>query len=362
MTTTDRAALGRQLQMIRGLYWGYGSNGDPYPVLLCGHDDPQRWYHRMRGSGVRRSRTETWVVADYATARQVLDNPALTRDTGRTPEWMRAAGAPPAEWAQPFRDMHASSWEGEVPDVGALEERLVGLLPGAGARLDLVRDFAWRVPERGMGAVLGAVDTEALRDAAWATRVGLDAQLSPQRLAVTETAVAALPTEPALRALFAGAEMTANILVNTILAISAEPGLAERIADDPAAARRTVAEVLRLHPALHLERRTATAELRLGEHVIGEGDEVVVIVAAANRDPDAFAEPDRLDVDRADADRALSAHRGHPGRLDELVTALATAALRAVAPSLPGLEPSGPIVRRHRSPVLRGINRCPVEL
>ncbi|MER7169105.1 cytochrome P450 [Micromonospora sp. NPDC000207] len=358
MNTTDRAVLGRRLQMIRGLYWGYGSNGDPYPMLLCGHDDdPHRWYRGLGGSGVRRSRTETWVVTDHATAVRVLDDPTFTRATGRTPEWMRAAGAPASTWAQPFRDVHAASWDAELPDPQEVEDRLTGLLPAPGTRLDLVRDLAWPMASRGVGAD----DPDVLR-AAWDARVGLDAQLTPQPLAVTEAAIAAVPGDPHRRALFTAVEMTATAFVDAVLAVTATAGAAQRLADDPDVAARLVAEVLRLHPTAHLERRTAGTETVVGEHTVAAGDEVVVVVAAANRDAGVFADPDRLDPDRADADRALSAQRGHPGRLEELVVVLTTAALRSVAKALPGLTAGGPVVRRRRSPVLRATAHCPVEL
>lgn len=358
MTTSSRAALGRRLQMIRGLHWGYGSNGDPYAMALCGQDDdPHRWYQGSRERGIWRSRTETWVVTDHTTAVRVLDDPAFTRATGRTPEWMRAAGAPPSAWAQPFRDVHAASWHGELPEPGEVAERLTGVLPGSGTRLDLVRDVAWQVSLRGVEAV-----TPDVPHGAWDARISLDAQLSPQPLELTEAAITALPEDPRRRALCNVVEMTANAVVDAVLAVAAVPGLAQRLADHPGDAGRLVTEVLRLYPTLHLERRTASVETTLGGHVVGAGDEVVVVVAAANRDPRVFTEPDRLDVDRADADRALSAQRGHPGRGEELVTVLATAALSSLAKALPNLTLGGPVVRRRRSPVLRATVACLVEL
>lgn len=357
MTTIDRGTLGRQLQMIRGLYWGYGSNGDAYARLLCARDDdPRPLYRAMRESGVRRGRTEAWVIADHATARQVLDDPGFDRRSARTPEWMRAAGAPAADWAGPFQDVHAETWQGEIPDAEERAPDFADLLPAANERVDLVRDVAWPIALRGMD-----IDTRTLRRRAWYARVGLDAQLSPQQLSDTEAALAALPTDPTLRALFAAAELTADTVVDAILAIRTEPELVTRLADDPGIAPRIVAEVLRLHPTLHLERRTATVEHRLGEHTIAAGDEVAIVIAAANRDPNAFAEPDRFDIDRSDADRTLSAQRGHPGKLEELVVSLATAALRAAAEALPRLSVIGPVVRRRRSPVLRAVGSCPVE-
>lgn len=359
----DEIVLGRQLRMVRGLYWSWGRLGDDYSTLLCGLDSDRhvRW-ERLRAAGASRSTGGTVVVADHATARQVLDDPALCRGaTPATPEWSRAAGAPPAAWAGPFRAVHAAPWDGDVPGSADLAERLAGVAPPPGSRCDLVSDLAAPLVAHGLAHSAGPGHAEVLHAAAHDTRVALDAALTPQTLAVTLVALAALPSDPAQRALVAAAAAATAVLADAVLTVSGEPQLAARLADEPDACGRVVAEVLRLRPALHLERRTAAGPTRVGPHDVGEGDEVVVAVEAANRDPAAFTDPGALDPDRADAGRTLTAERGRPGRGDDLVAAVVTAGLRAVTPLLPRLAPEGPAVRSPRSPVLRGVARCPVE-
>ena len=361
MTTTDRSRLGSRLQMARGWYWAFGVNGDPYAMLLCGQDDePGRWYGQIRASspGLFRSRTGARVVTRYTAAAQVLRGPGFTR----------AAGEAAADWAQPFLDVRSAAGP-PLPPVDELALEYRESLERAGKGFDLVRDLAREVPVRGAVARLGLTGDDARRVAALlrSSATALDARLTPQLLAVTEQTVAALE---ALRqqagadavSAAAGCEMAANTVSNAVLATLRTPGLAGRLADDPDLAERIVAETLRTAPPAHLEVRYATVGQTVDGTDVSAGDEVVVAVAAANRDPQVFTAPDRFDVDRADTPPALTSDRGHQDGLDGFAARHAAAALRALAKTLPDTALTGPVVHRRRSPVLRGISRCPVEI
>ncbi|MEU5959353.1 cytochrome P450 [Streptomyces sp. NPDC047525] len=366
MTTTDRSRLGSRLQMARGWYWAFGVNGDPYAMLLCGQDDtPHHWYEQIRSAsdGLFRSRSGAWVVTRYDTAAQVLRGPGFTR----------AAGEAAADWARPFLDVRsAAGLPLTAVDELALEYREV--LARTGARFDLMRDLARETPVHGVTARLGLTGEDARRVAALlrSSATALDARLTPQPLAVTERTVAALADlrqQAGPEAVLAGAgcEAAANTVGNAVLATLRTPGLAGRLAEDPDLADRIVAETLRTAPPVHLEVRHATAGQTLEGTRIAEGDEVVVAVAAAHRDPRVFAEPDRFDPDRFDVDRALTpppvtSNTDHPDGLEDFAARHAAAALRALADVLPGTALTGPVVHLRRSPVLRGISRCPVEI
>ncbi|MFE1016203.1 cytochrome P450 [Streptomyces sp. NPDC058794] len=361
MTTTDRSRLGSRLQMARGWYWAFGVNGDPYAMLLCGQDDtPDHWYEQIRSAsdGPFRSRCGAWVVTRYAAAAQVL----------RGPGFARAGGEAAEEWARPFLDARPAGG----PPPAAVDELVPEyrkVAAEAGARLDLLRDLARETPARGVTARLGLAGEDARRVAALlhSGAPALDARLTPQPLAVTERTVAALAElrrlagAEGVRAA-AGCEMAANTVTNAALATLRTPGLAGRLADDPDVADRIVAETLRTAPPVHLEVGRATAGQTVEGTAIAEGDVVVVALAAAHRDPEVFAEPDRFDVDRAATPAALTSGFGHSDGLEEFAARHAAAALRALADVLPGTALTGPVVRRRRSPVLRGISRCPVEI
>ncbi|MEU5304246.1 cytochrome P450 [Streptomyces noursei] len=354
MTTVEHSRLGSALQVARGRRWAFGANGDPYAMLLCGHDDdPWHWYEHIRASGPWfRSRTGTWVTTSHTQAVEVLDDPAFTRAWSSAPDW-----------AAPFAGIQAAAPPDPLPDRETLVRQYAGLMPTSAARFDLMRDFAWEGALRGLAAQLGlsSADTGRLDAHASATRVSPDAVLSPQQLLVTERAIAALADAPGGAAVL-GVELAANTVCRAILATCRTEGLADRLAADPELSTRIATETFRAEPPVHLERRTALEDRELACARITAGSEVVVAVAAANRDPQVFADPGRFDPDRPEAPAVLSADRGCRDGLAGFVVAHVEAALRAAAQTLPRLSVAGPVIHRRRSPVLRGISRCPVEI
>ncbi len=108
----------------------------------------------------------------------------------------------------------------------------------------------------------------------------------------------------ALLLLFAGHETTTQLLANGLLALLRQPAQhAEFVAhqDDGARVRNAVEEMLRYDgPSLSMVRVAATDFEWRGER-IGRGERVFLFQGAANRDPRVFADPDRLDIGRANA-------------------------------------------------------------
>jgi desosaminyltransferase auxiliary protein len=358
MTTMERGRLGGRLQMARGWRWAFGVNGDPYAMLLCGHDDdPWRWYDRVREAGPDgfRSRTGTWVITGHAEAAQVLDDPGFSRIDPSAPDW-----AAPFGNARPSTKTRSPGRDQLVPAYRQVLAELTG-------PTDLMRDFAREGAVRAAASLLGLSDVDSLRAHLLASRVGLDAQLSPQRLEVTEDAItarAALETlthDSDLAALIGtGTEMAATAICHAVLAILGTAGLVTALAREPDLAAGIAAETIRFTPPVHLERRTSTEDCELAATRIEAGTEVVVAIAAANRDPKVFRAADVFEPDREDLGATLTTG-GHDG-MDEFVTTHVEAALHALTPRLSELTVTGPVIYRRRSPVLRGISRCPVQL
>ncbi len=67
-----------------------------------------------------------------------------------------------------------------------------------------------------------------------------------------------------------------------------------------------LAETLRYAPPVPVQRRVCVADTRIGTAPVAAGTPVVLDIAAANRDPDVFTDPDRFDPGRSDADRQLT--------------------------------------------------------
>jgi cytochrome P450 len=98
----------------------------------------------------------------------------------------------------------------------------------------------------------------------------------------------------------AGHETTANLIANGVLALLRNPDQWRLLHEHPELAGGAVEEVLRYDGPARGQPRIATEALDLGGHRIEAGEQVMVIVNAANRDPARFPEPDRFDITRGD--------------------------------------------------------------
>jgi cytochrome P450 len=99
--------------------------------------------------------------------------------------------------------------------------------------------------------------------------------------------------------LFAGHETTMNLICNGLLALIRHPDQWDRLRADPAGmARLATEECLRYDPPVKSTQRIAAEDVELGGKTIRKGDRIRWIMAAANRDPSAFPDPDRFDVGR----------------------------------------------------------------
>lgn len=101
----------------------------------------------------------------------------------------------------------------------------------------------------------------------------------------------------------AGFETTANIIGNGLHALHANPEQWARLVADPSGmASGACEEALRHQSSLIATYRTALADTSVCGHPVSAGQRVLTLIGAANRDPRKFADPDRFDIARNDAD------------------------------------------------------------
>ncbi|MCG8695116.1 MAG: cytochrome P450 [Minwuiales bacterium] len=98
----------------------------------------------------------------------------------------------------------------------------------------------------------------------------------------------------------AGHETTVNLIGNGLLALHQNPDQLARLKADPSLIPNAVDELLRYDSSVQMTTRTALQDVELGGVKIKEGEAVLALLGAANRDPEAYEDPDRLDVGRPD--------------------------------------------------------------
>jgi cytochrome P450 len=98
----------------------------------------------------------------------------------------------------------------------------------------------------------------------------------------------------------AGFETTIGLIGNGVLALLRDPGALARLREDSSLVPTAVEEFLRYDPAIQYVGRIALDDVRIGEQTIRRGQQVYVMIGAANRDPSRFPDPHRLDITRRD--------------------------------------------------------------
>ena len=109
--------------------------------------------------------------------------------------------------------------------------------------------------------------------------------------------------------LFAGHETTTNLLSNTLFTLLREPALCHALRADPSLVPNAVEEGLRHDSAIPGMFRTTTHEVTIEGVVIPAGARLFLAFASTNRDDDIFADPERFELHRSNADKHLS--QGH---------------------------------------------------
>ena len=108
----------------------------------------------------------------------------------------------------------------------------------------------------------------------------------------------------------AGGESTAALLGSAVARLAADQALAGRLREDPSLVPRFVEEVVRLEPPFNFHYRAVRRACRLGGYDLVPGDRLMLVWAAANRDPTVFDDPDRLRLDRRHPKRHMGFGRG----------------------------------------------------
>jgi cytochrome P450 len=383
----DVATIGRIFDPLSEEYLA-----DPYPFLTEAREAAPVFYS---------DKLDHWVVTRYHDIRQVFRTPSLfsainansplrppcpaaakaIEDGGYRPVPTLANADPPAHTRvrklanAAFTPKRVAEMEGFVRDltVRFCTERL------RDGRADIVRDLAWELPVLVLFRILGLPDNEVARvkTGSW-NRIlfvyGYPSDADQVRAAeglaafwrFAESLVEARRREPrddftsalvhardaegqgltpqqaatvVLNLLFAGHETTTGLLGNAFRRLLADGDAWEAICRDRSLIPNAIEEVLRLDSSVIAWRRRTTQQVELGGCTLPAGDNVILMLASGNRDPEVFAEPDRLDIRRPNARDHLSfGHGNHLCLGAPLARLEARVVLEEVSTRLPGLR------------------------
>jgi cytochrome P450 len=157
-----------------------------------------------------------------------------------------------------------------------------------------------------------------------------------------------------------GQETTTNLIGNGILSLLRNPDQLEKLRSDLSLIPSAVEELLRYESPSQHTARLAPGDVMLGDKLIGKRQAVIAVMGAANRDPERFTDPDRLDICRQDNRHvafAWAAHFCFGAPLARIEGQTAFAAMLSRLPDLQ-LQP-GPVVWRENLG-LRGLVALPV--
>jgi cytochrome P450 len=158
-----------------------------------------------------------------------------------------------------------------------------------------------------------------------------------------------------------GQETTTNLIGNGMLTLMRQPDKLAQLRDHPEIMPSAIEELLRFETPSQHTARIAPEDVVLGGKTIRKGAAVMAVMAAGNRDPERFPDPDTLDLERTD-NRHLafgwSAHFCFGAPLARMEARVAFSALLA---RLDGIERiDAPLVWRNNSG-LRGLKALPVR-
>ena len=339
----------RPLAMRALLAWERMESGVAYnPLSPALRANPYPAYEELRRKDpVHRMRLQdAWALTDYADVDMVLRDNRRFGNAGREFDYIPQVSMLDLDPPEHTRIRGLVSHGFTPRSVAALEPRIRETVDGLlgnvenRQRFDLISDFAFPLPVIVIAEMLGVPPEDREQFNEWSNIVSLivdplldERQVRRVRLAVDEVftyleavaeerrrdpqddLVSALVTAEVdgerlerdallvnlLLVLVAGNETTRNLIGNGTLALLRNPDQLQRLHDDPALLNGAIDELLRFDSPVQLDNRIAREPVELRGKRIATGQRVLCLLGAANRDPQAFPDADRLDVGRSGA-------------------------------------------------------------
>ena len=325
-----------------------------------GRADPYPRYATLRAHApVHRSPLGFWVATRYDDCQHVLRDSRVGKNFSKA---FGAMGLTEEQLAEQvaFRDDNSSMLFADPPDhtrlrslvtraftprtVEALRPHIVSLVDDlidgfGGEAVDVMSALAFPLPVTVIGEMLGVPqeDRPGFQPLVRAVSAVLELALSPEALTAATAARAAMEdyfsalvaerranprpdllselieaedrgdqlseaelVSTAILLFAAGFETTTNLIGNGLLALLRQPDQLQRLRQDRTLLRPGVEELLRYDSPVQINARAVYQDMEVGSHHVEAGTTVLLLVGAANRDPQRFTDPDVLDVGRSE--------------------------------------------------------------
>ena len=382
---------------------------DPYPLYArLREEDPVHWDPFLH----------CWVVTRYADVHHVLHS--FSADRTPSPEQMRALGLAHIEpiaavmvkqmlfldapdhtrlrklCSQAFTPRRVELLEEKV---AAIAEALVDKVIASGS-MDVIGDFAAPFPAIVTAHLLGVPEEDHAQLKAWsadfAEMLG-NFQHNPERvgqvlksvadmtayfrsaireekrklgdgmirsLVEAESDGARLSEEEVIAntivTMVGGQETTTNLIGSGLLTLLRQPDRLAELRDRPEIAETAIEELLRYESPSQHTGRICREDTLMGGKVIKKGAAVMAVMAAGNRDPERFPDPDRLDLEREDNRHLAFGWAAHFCFGAPLARMEGRIAYRTLLGRLPGLALASEKLEWRENLGLRGLKALPV--
>ncbi len=384
--------------------------------------DPYPTYHHLRCfEPIHRTFMGVWLLTRYADAKAVLrdsrfciyptpkkikekshylelgDFNGLVQATGKwliylnPPDHTRLRGLV----SKAFSSASVKCWR---PQIQGVADELIGKVWDKGS-MDIMSDFACPLPVKVIAAILGLPIEDcsnlhrwtdelslvldplrSLKDYERMNKVALEftdyfksliaqRQKRPQE-DLLSTLIAAKEQDNKLSEeeivslcmlLFvAGEETTINLIGNGMLALLRHPDQMQKLKQEPTLIQGAVEELLRYDSPIQLNTRVAIENVDIGGKTIRAGEKVYIALGGANRDPEQFPEPERLDITRQQNGHLSFADGIHYCIGAALARLEAEIAINTLVQKLPNLRLATDRLEWRKNIILRSLKALPV--
>lgn len=366
---------------------------------------------------------DNWLLTCYADVKAALSDWRRFSSAGKSHRYMRHLSAELREEMLPYEENFSTGLinsdppghtrlralvnqafkprviEALRPEIQSVVDDLLDAVEDAG-HMDLVKDFAYLFPTTVISRMLGVPLEDRDRFIEWANGINaphMTRRVEPDRFRDAQRELLELkeyfrrlyqkrlekPADDLMSRLaaasveddkfseeellatnvtlvMAGFESTMSLIGNGMLALLRNPDQLEKLRADPSLIESAVEELLRYVSPVQRQLRVVMEDLELGGKQIRKGQLAALLIGAANRDPDQFPNPDRLDITRTDNNHIAFGYSRHTCVGAHLARLEGQIAINTVLQRFPDLRLTGEAPKFGEQVLLRSLDSLPV--